>query len=125
MATARNTNIVRSAQAPAAAVGDDCTHIGFWSDETAGDFLGSVQITTNPDPLQLDERMQIAAGALVLTQPTSTGETAKMAVRALNGRIGAALWISYHTSSPGTDGSAGLIPIARTGIVASAWTVAE
>ena len=126
MATARNTAAVLSDHAPADAVGDACTFISVWDAETGGNFLGSQSITTETDPLVLDERFRITAGGIVLTQPTSTQETAKLAVRALRGRIGTqGLWIRYHSGDPGSDGSANAIPVARTNIPTSNWTFAE
>ena len=61
----------------------------------------------------------------MLTQPTGSAETAKMAVRALNRRIGSGLWVQFHTADPGTDSGSRVIPIARAGITQSEWTVAK
>ena len=68
MAQAANTNIVLSAQAPQAAVGEDCTIVTAWDAAAAGNFLQEMTISTNPDALVLGERYEIAAGALVFEQ---------------------------------------------------------
>ena len=73
MAQATNTNAVQSIAAPAGAVGDDCTHVSAVDAETGGTFLQSMAISTNPSALALGEKLEIAAGALVIDQPTAAG----------------------------------------------------
>lgn len=96
MATAKNTNIVRSIAAPAGAVGDDCTHVSLWDAQQAGNLLASKAISTNPEALALGERYEIAGG----------------------------LWVQYHTGAPGVAGGDNIIAeLGRTGIPQADWTV--
>ena len=104
MATAKNTNIVNSIAAPAGAVGDDCTHVSLWDTQAAGNLLLTLAITTNPAALALNDRYQIAAQALVLTQNPGVGETPAMAERALRGRIAGGVWVQFHTGAPERTG---------------------
>lgn len=126
MATAKNTNLVRSIAAPAGAVGDDCTHVTLWDAQAAGDLLLSLAITTNPDALVLGDRYELAAEALVLTQNPAAGETAAMAERAVRGRIAGGVWVQFHTGAPGAAGTGNVISeLGRTEIAQAAWTVAQ
>ena len=126
MAQASNTSAVQSIAAPAGAVGDDCTHIGLWDAETGGTFLQSMAISTNPSALALGEKLEIAAGALVIDQPTAVGETEDMSERAVRGRIKDGVWVQWHTGAPGTAGTTNAISeLGRTEIAESAFTVAQ
>ena len=125
-ATAVNTNVVQSIAAPAGAVGDDCTHINLWDALTSGNSLGSQAISTNPDPLALGDRLQFAAGALVITQPEGAGENNHLSERKVRGAVAGGMWVSYHTGAPGTAGTANLIAeITRTPIAAADFTFAR
>ena len=124
-ANASNTNIVESVAAPASAVGRDCTHVNLWDALNGGNSLGAQAISTNPDALALGDRLQFAAGALVIAQPEDTGETNHLSERKVRGAVDGGVWVSYHTDDPG-DGTANLIPgIARTPIDAADFTFAR
>ena len=124
MAQAANTNAVNTPAAPAGAVGDDCTHVGFWSAATGGSFLGRQAISTNPDALTLGERYTFPAGSLVITQPAGTNETEAMAQRAAGGKVAGGVWISYHTGDPGTTGADNTITeLGRVSVPAADWTI--
>ena len=126
MATASNTSAVQSNQTPLAGVGQDCTHVSLWDSETGGNGLDWAAISTDPDALQLGERLQIAAGALVITQPQGTNESGAYAVRGVNGKIAGGVWVQWHTASPGSNFTANVIPgLTRTALAAAAFTVAE
>ena len=126
MATAKNTNIVRSIAAPAGAVSDDATHITLWTAQAAGDLLLTLEITTNPDALALGDKYEIAAEALVLTQAAAADETAAMAERAVRGRIAGGVWVQFHTGAPGAAGTDNVIAeLGRVQIPQAAWTVAQ
>ena len=126
MATAKNTNIVRSIATPAGAVGDDCTYISLWDAEVNGNFLQSQQISTDPAPLALGERYEIAAEALVITQPAGANETAAMAERAVRGRIAGGVWVQFHTGAPGNAGTDNVIDeLGRVEIAQADFTVAQ
>ena len=126
MATAKNTNIVRSIAAPAGAVGDDCTHVTLWTAQAAGDLLLSLAITTDPAALALGDKYEIAAEALALTQNPAAGETAALAERMLQGAIAGGVWVQFHTAAPGNAGADNVIDeLGRTGIAEADWTVAQ
>ena len=109
MATATTTTTIQSVPTPAGAVGDDCSVITLWDAETNGELLQEITISTDPAPLVLNEIYEIAAGAIVLTQPVGVGETEEMAKRGLRGRILGGVWIQYHTGAAGNDGTANVI----------------
>ena len=126
MATAKNTAAVESPGASGAAIGKDCTDISLWSARAGGDYLGAKAISTDPDALAAGEPLQIAAEALVLTQPAGADETAKMAVRALNGRVSGGLWVQWHEGAPGAAGTDNVIPVlGRTQVAQAGWTIEE
>lgn len=124
MAQAANKDIVRSIPAPAGAVGKDCTHVTLWDAAADGNLLGKKQISTNPAPLVLDARYEIAAGALVITAPAGASETAAMARRAAAGKVAGGVWVQYHTGAPGAAGDANVIAgMGRTAIPQAGWTI--
>lgn len=124
MAQAANADIVRSAAAPAGAVGKDCTYVTLWSAAADGDLLGKKQISTNPAPLVLDARYEIAAGALTVTAPAGADETAAMARRAAAGKVAGGVWVQYHDGDPGAAGDANVIAdMGRTAVPQAGWTV--
>ena len=126
MATAKNTNVVRSIAAPAGAVGDDCTHISLWDAQQNGNFLQSQQISTDPAALALGERYEIAAEALVINQPAGANEAAAMAERAVRGRIAGGVWVQFHTGAPGAQGTDNVIAeLGRVEIAQGGFTVAQ
>ena len=126
MATAKNTNIVRSIAAPAGAVGDDCTHISLWDAANAGNLLGTKAISTDPDALALGEKLEFAAQTLVINQPAGADETAAMAERAVRGKIAGGVWVQFHTGAPGANGTDNVISeLNRVAIAQAAWTVAQ
>ena len=126
MAQASNTNAVQSIAAPAGAVGSDCTHISLWTAESGGDFLGSKLISTDPDALALGERYELAAGALVISQPAGTNETAALAERAVRGRIAGGVWVQFHTGAPGNAGADNVIDeLGRVQIAQAGFTVTQ
>ena len=126
MATAKNTNVVRSIAAPAGAVGDDCTHISLWDAQQNGNFLQSQQISTDPAALALGERYEIAAEALVINQPAGANESADMAERAVRGRIAGGVWVQFHTGAPGAQGTDNVIAeLGRVQIAQGGFTVAQ
>ena len=109
MATGTTINAIQSVPTPAGAVGDDCTIVTLWDAELNGNFLQEITISTNPDALVLNEIYEIAAGAIVLTQPVGVGETEEMARRGLRGRVSGGLWVQYHTGAAGVNGTANVI----------------
>ena len=126
MATAKNTNVVRSIAAPAGAVGDDCTHISLWDAQQNGNFLQSQQISTDPAALALGERYEIAVEALVINQPAGANESAAMAERAVRGRIAGGVWVQFHTGAPGAQGTDNVIAeLGRVEIAQGGFTVAQ
>ena len=126
MATAKNTNIVRSIAAPAGAVGDDCTHASLWDAAQNGNLLGTKAISTDPDALALGEKLEIAAEALVLNAPAGADETAAMAERAARGKVAGGVWVQFHTGAPGANGTDNVIDeLGRVAIAQADWTVAQ
>ena len=126
MATAKNTNIVRSIAAPAGAVGDDCTHVSLWDAAANGNLLGKKAISTDPDALALGEKLEFAAETLVINQPAGADETAAMAERAVRGKIAGGVWVQFHTGDPGANGTDNVISeLNRVAIAQAAWTVAQ
>ena len=126
MATAKNTNVVRSIAAPAGAVGDDCTHISLWDAQQNGNFLQSQQISTDPAALALGERYEIAAEALVINQPAGANESADMSERAVRGRIAGGVWVQFHSGAPGAQGTDNVIAeLGRVQIAQGGFTVAQ
>ena len=126
MATAKNTAAAESIAAPQGAVGEDCSHITLWSAAAAGDHLWSQAINTDPDALALGQRLSIAAEAIVITQNPGPGETAKMAVRANQGRVAGGVWVQFHSGAPGAAGTDNIIAgLDRVQIAAAGWTHAE
>ena len=124
MAQAANTNAVTTVAAPSGAVGDDCTHVAFWSAASAGSLLGTQALSNNPDALALGERYSFAAGALVLTTPAGANETEAMAQRAATGKVAGGVWVSFHTSDPGSAGTTGQITeFGRVSIPQADWTI--
>ena len=98
----------------------------FGTTETGGTFLQSQAISTNPEALALGEKLEIAAGALVIDQPTAANETEDMSERAVRGRIKDGVWVQWHTGAPGTAGTTNAISeLGRTEIAESAFTVAQ
>ncbi|MDE0167331.1 MAG: hypothetical protein OXL36_19715 [Bryobacterales bacterium] len=126
MATAKNTNIVRSIAAPAGAVGDDCTHVSLWDAAANGNLLGTKAISTDPDALALGEKLEFAAEALVINQPAGADETAAMAERAVRGKIAGGVWVQFHSGAPGANGTDNVISeLNRVSVAQAAWTVAQ
>lgn len=121
---ATNTNAMLSAAAAGAAVGKDCTQVTLWTAAAGGSFLWGQAISTNPTALTLGEKYEIAAGALVLTQPIGPGETEAMARRAITGRIAGTLYLQFHTGAHGANGTDNVLPaLARVAIAEADWTV--
>ena len=125
-ATATLTNAVQSAPAPSGAVGEDASWINVWDALTGGNSLGRQAISTNPDQLALGDRYELAAGALVFTQPEGAGETNRLSERKIRGAVLGGAWISWHTGDPGAAGTANPVTgIARTPIAATNFTFAR
>ena len=123
MATAVNENALQYEAAPQAVVGQDVTHIGVWTAQNGGAFLGGDPITTDPEPLALGDQYEIEAGQIVITQPPGDFNEA-MARRALAGMVSGGLWISVHSGPSGANGTANLIALARVNIAQADWTIA-
>ena len=124
MAQAANTRVVRSVAAPAGAVGKDCTHVTLWSAAADGDLLGRKAISTNPAPLVLDARYEIAAGSLTVTAPAGADETEAMARRAAAGKVAGGVWVQYHEGEPGAAGADNVIAdMGRTAVPEAGWTI--
>lgn len=124
MAQAANTHVVRSAAAPAAAVGKDCTHITLWDAAADGEMLGKKAISTDPAALVLDARYEMAAGALTVSAPAGADETEAMARRAAAGKIAGGVWVQYHEGEPGAAGADNVIAdMGRTAVPEAGWTV--
>ena len=125
-ATAKNTAAVQSAGAPTGAIGEDASWINLWSALTGGNNLGRQAFSTNPDALELGDRYELAASALVLTQPEGSGETNHLSERKLRGAVAGGVWVSWHTGNPGANGTANPVTgIARTPVVAGNFTFAR
>ena len=123
-ARASNTNVVQSVPSPAGAVGDDCTHVTTWDAANGGNLLGQQAISTNPDPIQLGDRLQTGIGTMVFTQREGAGETSFLSERKVRGAVEGGVWIQYHTGPPGADGMDNIITdIARTEVVAADFTI--
>lgn len=125
MAVARNNAVILSAEATSALVNEDATIITLWDASTSGNLLQEITISNNPDALVLNARYQIAANAIVLTQPVGTGEKEEMAKRALRGRVKGGVWIQFHDGAPGTNGTGNVIALARVQIQESQFTVSD
>ena len=124
MARGENTNTIESIAAPAGAVGQDCTQVTLWPQAATGTLLWAQAISTDPTALALGEKYEIAAGAIVLTQPTGPGETEAMAQRAIRGRIEGTLYLQFHTGAPGVRGTGNVLPgLPRVAIGEADWTV--
>ena len=126
MATATSSVRALSGPAPAGAVGNDCTHYAAWDAANGGNLLqtGAIEAAPNPGALQLGERLEVAVGAIVLTQNPSVGQTEEMAKRALRGQIDGGIWISFHTAAAGNAGTENLINVTRASLPAANFTVA-
>lgn len=125
MATAKNTNAVFFALARPGQVGEDCTHLTLWTAENGGDYLQTVALSNNPDPLALDERFEIAAEALTINQDKAASESNAQAIRAVRGRILGGVWAQAHNGAPGNLGTNNVIAgIGRVQIAQAGFTVA-
>ena len=135
MATVRNSALIDSAQAAAAAVGEDVTWITLWdaagsgSPPSGGNPISAHRLTNNPDALTLGQSIEIAAGGIVqtLTRLTATStlrEYEESVKRKLQGWIDGGIWVQYHDGGPGTAATSNVMNLARTAVAESAWTVA-
>ena len=124
MAQAANSKAVTTGAAPSGAVGDDCTHVAFWSAASGGSLLGTQALTNDPSALALGERYSFPAGMLVLTTPKGANETEAMAQRAARGKVAGGVWVSFHTGVPGSAGTANLITeFGRVSVPQADWTI--
>ena len=73
MATATTNAVITSVGAPAGAVGEDATHVSYWSAETGGDYLGSRASSTDPDALVLGQSYTFPVGSIVFTETPGAG----------------------------------------------------
>lgn len=74
MGMARNNAVILSEQAPQGAVGSDVMSVGLYTTMAGGTPIGGMDISTDPDPLTLGQRYEIAVGALELHQPANGGD---------------------------------------------------
>ena len=117
-ATATIITAVQSAAALAGAVGEDASWINVWSALNGGNNLGRQAISTDPAPLAIGDRYELAADSLVFTQPEGAGETNYMSERKVRGVVVGGIWISWHTGDPGPNGTDNLVTnIPRTPII--------
>ena len=129
-ATASNNAVERTVAVPQSLAGSDATHASLWADAQGTTFLQWVALTNNPDPLALDERYEIAIGALVLNQETDdtanvTYAALEMAKRKLRGAISGGIWVLFHAGAPGDDGMDNqMIDLGFLEIPEARWTVA-
>ena len=73
MGVARNNAVVLSEAAPAGAVGQDVMSVALYAALTGGVPLMGMDISTNPDPLELGQRYEVAVNAIALRQDASGG----------------------------------------------------
>lgn len=73
MGLARNNAVILSEAAPAGAVGQDVMSVALYTAATGGTPLTGFDITTDPDPLELGQRYEIAVDALELVQEAGGG----------------------------------------------------
>ena len=125
MAYARNNAVVLSAAATSALVNVDADRVTLWDASTGGNLLQEITFKNNPNALVLNARYQLNANALVLKQPTGTGETEEMAKRALRGRIAGGVWMQFHTDAAGTAGTANRVNLARVQLTQAQFTVSD
>ena len=125
MAYARNNAVVLSAAATSALAGQDADRVTLWDASTGGNLLQEISFKNNPNALVLNARYQLNANALVLRQPTGTGETEEMAKRALRGRLANGVWMQFHTAAAGTAGTANRVNLARVQLTQAQFTVSD
>ena len=98
MANGTNDNAIVWSGLPA---GTDPTHAGMWTALTGGTFIGGRAITTN---VPGGTSFRLAAGALDIN--LTTGDLSEPGNRrAIAGVIDGGIYVSLHTSSPGTNGA--------------------
>ena len=108
MATAKNRNARQSIAAPSGAVGEDVTHLTFWDHATNSadaNYLQKVAVSGDPNALTLGATYEIAAQAIVFTQPQGSGERPAMAMKKLEGVVADGIWVQFHEGDPDDTGS--------------------
>ena len=86
--------------------GEDWTHIGFWNALTGGTYFGGASFSNNPQPLQTNERYDIATGQIVFSMSTISGFTDDYGRAVMNSvKSGVTIYVSGHTDDPGTTGA--------------------
>ena len=116
MATAKNA---QKSFGPSPGV--DATHVLFFDAITGGNFLFSLRMTNNPEPLTQGQNYAIAAEAITLTRTAGDAESEENARRALRGILGGTIYIALGT---GASESTELSAPGRVAITLSEWTIA-
>ena len=130
MATARSAASITTPGAPAGDVGDTPSHISMWSAQSGGTPLGMDTLTKegggNFTALTLGQTLTFDAGDIELQQDPVDGETAAMAVRALQGKVSAnGIWFQIHDGAPGSNQTANVLNMARFQLTFANTTFAE
>ena len=115
MATAENAQI-SFGQSP----GIDATHVHCYDAITGGNFLWSLRMSNNPDPLLANENYAIAAGGIVFTVNPSANQSEEHARRALRGIMGGTVYLAMAT---GSSASTELTGPGRKAISEDQWTI--
>ena len=123
MAFARNTNVVQF-PTPQSGGWSAPTHFGLWTEATAGTFLGSSPVDGSPEAPAIGADVEFGATQLVIEIPN--GElTNDGATRAVQGFVNAGtIYVSLHSSAPGTTGANELSGNEYARVAVAAWTVA-
>ena len=123
-ATATLNTDLRSAQAPAGAVGEDITHLAFWgtiAGTVVGDWMFNSALSNDPDAITLGQRITFDvannAQALVITYTDDLTPLSDYACeQALRGIFRVDRYLTMHTANPTEGGSAaaiaGIAPLA-------------
>ena len=121
MATVDNVSVIQFPTPNAA--WDQPTHFGVWSAASGGDFLGGSALGSTVTAPAIGADVEFAAGALDIEIPD--GEfTTDGADLAIAGFIGTALYVSLHSSNPGSSGNNELSGgnYARVMVASAGWS---
>ena len=97
----------------------DATYWGAWSAATGGDFLIGGVLTGNPDALSDMDRYEFAMDALTVELEASGNLSEAGAKKCLRGLFDATVYLSLHSSNPGTDGANQITVISRKEVVST------
>ena len=119
MATAQNNNVINFPISTDA--GEDATKLQIWTALTTGDMLYEVDITGNPDALQLGGRWRIVANGITVRSETGGSTTAKGKVALLQGLLAGTRYIGLADG----DGEIDATWYARQAYAVGNWTFSE